>query len=226
MGKRYSNFSKEEYTKVKALANMGLTERQLKDVTGRSSSLIFYVKRSKDYEGYKALSAERFKDRKPVVAQPADIAKAERNPINGRKAINEEEFALAKMLRSHGVPYHKIAKQLGYATGTVTKLVSHETLADYRKWVNEQYDRYHPKKTATTELKQGVDTPVPTPEPTPVAELKAANFEVGFDFKLLNDNLVLLANKMERYTKACEDLTIATYALRKTANGDKPFWRK
>ncbi len=142
-----------------------------------------------------------------------------------RSQVTPEQFDLVKMMVNAGIKQTMVAKTIGKSAVTVNRLLKYETLDAYHSGERAVRETY--KSTRNVEQPFESIIPVQTEEtvlPEPVAQGQS---EQTFDFKLLNENLVYLANKMAGYAQATEALTIATYALRKTANGDnKSFWKK
>lgn len=133
------------------------------------------------------------------------------------KHTTEAEFSAIKALSAAGVSNKAIGEAMHKAAGTISSMIKHDSLEEYRQhWKDIKLKASTQPVPEQTVLKRGKD----------ILDV-VHSADQDFDFKLLNENLVLLANKMEGYAKSCEALTIAIYALRKTANGkeSKPFWR-
>jgi hypothetical protein len=110
----------------------------------------------------------------------------------------------------------QVSEITGWSYGTILSASKAKSYEDYRKKLEQRF---------TTE-KQPVGTVSVTGDHK-VPEL-SLNPTPQFDFNLLNENLVLLSNKLEVFRDAVEKLTIATYSLRKSVkveDGTKKFWR-
>lgn len=135
------------------------------------------------------------------------------------KVLTNDEFNLIKLMSKADISDAQIAKGVNRSRTTIARIKKYDNLEDYR--IAERETRYAYKKAELANKTAKQDT-----TKAPVIESLVSNSDEIFDYKLLNDNLVLLANKMEKYADACDKLAIATYALRKSAGGDKLFWRK
>lgn len=73
-------------------------------------------------------------------------------PIKGKEnkkiqKVNNDNYALIKMLAENGVAKADIKKALGLSTSTIYRVLNSKDIAEYRGMVNEQSDERRAKKT-------------------------------------------------------------------------------
>lgn len=73
-------------------------------------------------------------------------------PIKGKEnkkiqKVNNDNYALIKMLAENGVAKADIKKALGLSTSTIYRVLASKDIAEYRGMVNEQSDERRAKKT-------------------------------------------------------------------------------
>ena len=74
-------------------------------------------------------------------------------PVKGKEnkklqKINDDNYALIKMLAENGVTKVAIKKALGLSPSTIYRVLASKDIAEYRGMVNEQSDEKRAKKTA------------------------------------------------------------------------------
>jgi len=80
-------------------------------------------------------------------------------PVKGKEnkklqKINDDNYALIKMLAENGVTKTAIKKALGLSASTIYRVLGSKDIAEYRDMVNEQSDERRAKKaTAVVEAK-------------------------------------------------------------------------
>lgn len=139
---------------------------------------------------------------------------------NKWKVTTPQQFEAIKALSEAGASIKVIAVAMGKSQPTISRMLKHDTIEQYHEAGRLERAKYASKAM-----------PVVTPWPTTVLKQGLDQPDQIFDFKLLNENLVNLANKMEKYALACEQLTIAIYALRKTTKQPEEhskvnFWNR
>ena len=72
-------------------------------------------------------------------------------PVKGtenkkRQKINDDNYALIKMLAENGVTKADIKKALGLSASTIYRVLASKDIAEYRNTVNEQSDERRAKK--------------------------------------------------------------------------------
>ena len=150
------------------------------------------------------------------------------------KVITPEQFNLAKIMSKAGINNRLIGEAVDKSATTVGRMMKYDTLDEYHRAEREARYAYKDAKKAaevpSVELPpiEPVVSWNPFARKTVTEEAKAevlsapeeeTNNDVLLDYKLLNENLVLLAKSMEKYSNSCEALAISVYALRKTVNG-------
>ena len=63
-----------------------------------------------------------------------------------RQKINDDNYALIKMLAENGVTKTDIKKALGLSASTIYRVLASKNIAEYRDMVNEQSDEKRAKK--------------------------------------------------------------------------------
>jgi len=125
------------------------------------------------------------------------------------KHISRQEFDVTHQLKESGVKVSKIAKLLERSRATVDRVLEAK---DFKDYVERVLPEYKAKRYA-----QGR----PTENTTELFVSEPVHENNQFDFKLLNDNLVNLASKLEGFTEAVHKAEISNYALRKTLIGQE-----
>lgn len=128
------------------------------------------------------------------------------------KKLTSKEFERIKELTGLIPNVKKVADLVGRGSATIHRIKLANDFNDYRRIITHS----NRKKDTKPELfKKQVGAPIIRSD---------ANTAQALDYKLLNDNLVLMADKIDKLTAALEANAIATYALRKTHTGDKKWW--
>ena len=70
-----------------------------------------------------------------------------------RQKINDNNYALIKMLAENGVAKADIKKALGLSTSTIYRVLTSKDIAEYRDVVNTQSDEKRAKKAAIVDAK-------------------------------------------------------------------------
>lgn len=98
-----SLFTEQEYKKIKEILNVGVSIAQTSKIVGRSSGVVSYVNRTKDYAEYKSEVAKRY-------------AKPEEKKVVTAKEVNQlpEVNTTLKQLTRIADALEKIADKKGF----------------------------------------------------------------------------------------------------------------
>lgn len=124
-------------------------------------------------------------------------------PVKGKEnkklqKINNDNYALIKMLAENGVTKVAIIKALGISSSTVYRVLASKDIADYRGMVNEQSDEKRAKKTVV-EAKPVNEMPKETREKKPTIDFSEAQIEIIIEIlnKIL-EKVSIIADNTDR----------------------------
>lgn len=118
--------------------------------------------------------------------------------------IKEEEFNAIKGLQAAGVTSSQSAKALKRSSGTLSRIYRAKDWESYRADLADHVAKYGKKKTPRVTEEQSTVTESPAPS-------ISSNLQ-----DIYNENLGIIAEKMDKNTEALEKMTIALYSLRKS----------
>ena len=120
-----------------------------------------------------------------------------------KRVLSKEKFDAIKTLQGAGLSGSKTAKAIGVSGSTASRVFRQPTYEAYQQFIQE----YNLNRKRT---KQG--RPIKSPEPK---QPQPTDQDLAAALNLLNDNLVLMSEKLEKYTEAVNQSSLATWSLRK-----------